>query len=77
MRKQFGVPTRFDINRPVQSQEKVRILKFWVEVEELYYPSCKNKVADQLRGYRKAGLYLCFRICKLLVFSCGGSYAYR
>ena len=34
------------------SQKKVRILKFSVEVdEELYYPSCENKGADQLRSY--------------------------
>ena len=25
-----GFPTRFDINQPVQSQKKARILKFWV-----------------------------------------------
>ena len=30
--------------------------------------------ADRLRGNREAGLRLCFRICKLLVFSCGASY---
>ena len=38
-----GFPTRSDTNRPVQSQKKVRILKFWVEVEEdLYYTSSEN-----------------------------------
>ena len=30
----------------------------------MYYPSSKNKGADQLRGYREADLRLCFRICK-------------
>ena len=39
----------------------------------MYYPCSENKDADQLRGYREADLRLCFRICKLLVFSCEGS----
>ena len=39
----------------------------------MYYPCSENKGADQLRGYREADLRLCFRICKLLVFSCTGS----
>ena len=30
----------------------------------MYYPRSENKGADQLRGYRKADLRLCFRICK-------------
>ena len=34
----------------------------------------ENKGADQLRGYREAGLCLCFCLCRLLVFSCGGSF---
>ena len=39
MRKPAGFATRSDTNRPVQSQKKVRILKFRIEVEEeLYYP---------------------------------------
>ena len=33
----------------------------------------ENKGADQLRGYREAGLRLCFRICKKPVFSQRGS----
>ena len=67
-------PNRSDTNRPVQAQKRARCLKFRIEVEEeLYYPSSENKGADQLRGYREAGLRLCFRICKLLVFSCTGS----
>ena len=39
----------------------------------MYYPCSENKGADQLRGYREADLRLCFRICRLLVFSQGGS----
>ena len=39
----------------------------------MYYPSSENKDADQLRGYREADLRLCFRPCKLLVFSRTGS----
>ena len=30
--------------------------------------------ANQLRSYCEADLRLCFRICRLLVFPCGGSY---
>ena len=40
----------------------------------MYYPCSENKGADQLRGHREADLRLCFRLCKLLVFSCTGSY---
>ena len=40
----------------------------------MYYPSSENKGADQLRGYREADLRLCFRICRLLVFTWGGSF---
>ena len=43
------------------------------EEEGLYYPLSENKGADQLPGYHKAGLRLCFCICKSLVFSCSGS----
>ena len=39
----------------------------------MYYPCSENKGADQLRGYRETDLRLCFRLCKLLVFSCTGS----
>ena len=42
----------------------------------MYYPCSENKGADQLRGYREADLRLCFRLCKLLVFSCTGSYIF-
>ena len=40
----------------------------------MYYPYSENKDADQLRGYREADLRLCFRPCKLLVFSRTGSF---
>ena len=42
----------------------------------MYFPSSENKGADQLRGHREADLRLCFRICRLLVFSRGGSIMY-
>ena len=53
---------RSDTNQPLQSQKKVRILKFWVEVdqEELYYLSSENKGADHLCSYCEADLRLCF-----------------
>ena len=40
----------------------------------MYYPCSENKDADQLRGHREADLRLCFRPCKLLVFSRTGSF---
>ena len=47
-----------------------RSLKFQMKVEEgLYYPCSENKGADQLRSYCEADLRLCFRLCRLLVFS--------
>ena len=36
--------------------------------------SRENKDADQLRSYCEADLRLCFRLCRLLVFPCGGSF---
>ena len=63
-------PTGSDTNQAVQLQEMARGLKFRIKgVEGLYYPCSENKGADQLRGYREANLRLCFRICKMLVFS--------
>ena len=75
MRKPIWVSDQVQYtNQPVQSQKIVRSLKFRMKEEEgLYYPFSENKGADQLRGNREAGLRLCFRICRLLVFSCGGS----
>ena len=75
----MGKPTmclskRSDTNRPVQLQKQARSLTFWSYVDEdMYYPSSENKGADQLLGYREADLRLCFRICRLLVFSWGDS----
>ena len=70
-----GFPTMSDTNRPVQSQQQARGLKFWLQVEEeLYFSSSENKGADQLRSYCEADLRLCFCLCRLLVFPCGGSF---
>ena len=66
----FWFPTRSDTNQAVQPQQIARGLKFRIkEVEGLYYQCSENKDADQLRGYREADLRLCFRICKMFVFS--------
>ena len=76
----MGKPTmwfqnRSETNQAAQSQKQARTLKFRIEEEEeLYYLSSENKGADQLRGYREADLRLCFRIGRLLVFPCSGSY---
>ena len=68
-------PNRSDTNRPKQAQKRARSLKFWSLVEEeLFYPRSEIKGADQLRGYHEADLRLCFRLCRLLVFPCGGSH---
>ena len=53
-----------------------RGLRFRIQkVEGLYYLCSKNKGADQLGDYHEADLGLCFRICKMLVFSQCSSYA--
>ena len=66
----FSFPTRSDTNHAVQLQNIARDLKFRIKkVEGLYYLCSENKGADQLRGYCEADLRLCFRICKMLVFS--------
>ena len=68
------VLTRSDTNRAVQSQRTVRGWKFWIsKVVELYYLCSEKKGADQLCSYCEADLHLCFRLCRLLVFPCGGS----
>ena len=60
---------RFDTNQPVPSQKNARSLKIWIQVEEeLYYLCIENKDADQLCGYREAGLCHYFGIYRLLVF---------
>ena len=64
------VPTWSDSNQAVQLQKMATGLKFRIyKVEGLYYLCSENKGADQLHGYREADLRLCFRICKMLVFS--------
>ena len=69
------VPTRSNMNRAVQSQMIARSFKFWLKEEEgLYYPCSENKGTDQPCGYREAGLRHCFRICRLFVFLCSGSF---
>ena len=69
-KQKFWFPTWFETNQAVQIQKMVRGLKFRIlQVEGLYYLCGENKGADQLRGYREADLRLCFRICKMLVFS--------
>ena len=66
----FWFLTRSDTNQAVQLQKMTRGSKFWIKKEEgLYYLCSENKGADQLRGHREADLRLCFRICKMLVFS--------
>ena len=72
-----GFQTRSDTNRIVQSLNMARGLKFRIkQVEGLYYPYGENKCADQLRGNREADLRLCFRICKMPVFSRRGSFIF-
>ena len=66
----FWFPTWSDSNQAVQLKKMARGLKFWIwKVGGLYYLCSENKDADQLCRYREAGLRLCFRICKMLVFS--------
>ena len=66
----FWFPTWSDTNQAVQLHKMARDLKFRIYKEEgSYYLCSENKAADQLQGYREADLRLCFRICKMLVFS--------
>ena len=66
----FWFLTWSDTNQAVQLQKMAKGLKLRIlEVEELCYLCSENKDADQLHGYSKADLRLCFRICKMLVFS--------
>ena len=68
-------PNRSDINRAVQAKKMARGWKFWIEKEEkLYYPCNENEGADQLRSYCEADLRPCFRLCRLLVLTRGGSF---
>ena len=71
----FGFPTRSDTNQAVDPEKMARGLKFQIYIEEgLYYPCRENKGAGQLHDYHEADLCLCFRICKMLVFSLRGSF---
>ena len=68
----FWFPTWSDTKQrqAVQLQKMANGLKFRIyKVETSYYLCSENKGADQLRGYREADLRLCFRTCKMLVFS--------
>ena len=57
----FGFQTRSDTIWAVQSQKKIRSLKFRIYGEkELYYLCSENKDADQLSSYCAADLRLCF-----------------
>ena len=59
-----------DANQAMQSQQMAIGLKFRIkQIEGLDYLCSENKGVDQLRGYREADVRLCFRICKMLVFS--------
>ena len=63
-------PNRSGTNRSVQAYKMARDWKCWIKkVEELYYPCSENKGADQLCSYCETDLRLCFRLCRLLVFS--------
>ena len=77
MRKpMFWFPTWSNTNQAVQLQKMASGLKFRTEkVEGSYYLCSENKDADQLRGNHEADQHLCFRICKMLVFSRRGSNA--
>ena len=71
----FWFPKWSDTNQAVQLQKMARGLKFRIlKLEGLYYLCSENKGADQLRGYREADLRLCFRICKMPVFSRRSTY---
>ena len=55
-----------DTNQAVLSLNMATGLKFQIQkIEGLYYPCSENKGADQLCGYHKADLCLCFRIYKI------------
>ena len=73
--RSLGFQTRSDKSQAVQPYKMARGLKFRIwGVEGLHYLCSENKGADQLCGYRKADLSLCFRICKNTVFSRRGSF---
>ena len=47
----------------------IHVVKTKALISFAAYRCSENKGADQLLGYREADLRLCFRICKMLVFS--------
>ena len=60
-----GFPTRSDTNWAVQPQKMARGLRSRAVVLSV----CENRGADQLCSNCAADLRLCFRICKMPVFS--------
>ena len=59
--------------RPGPKQTGLYSHRRWLEAGNFGFRKYRNQGADQLRSYCEADLHLCFRICRLLVFSCGGS----
>ena len=70
-------PPRGKPNNVVSEQVRHKHRRWLEKVEELYYACSENKGADQLRSYCEADLRLCFRLCRLLVFPCGGCISYE
>ena len=64
------------LHKPVSTVAEDGLWLEILDIEELYHPWIENKGADQLRSYCEADLRLCFRLCRLLVFPCGGSFIY-
>ena len=57
--------------------QAVQVQKMLLDIESigiLHYPCSENTSANQLRSYCEADLRLCFPLCRLLVFPCGGSH---
>ena len=60
-----GFPARYDMNQAVQPWKMARGLKFWVSEKR----DCITYVAKTKVLISIADLLLCFRICKMQVFS--------
>ena len=58
-------------------RSRLKTRNFGLKKKDCTIRAAKNKGADQLCSYCTADLRLCFRICKLLVFSCGSSFLLR
>ena len=54
-----------------EAGQKLEILD--LSRREIALSSSENKFIDQLRSYWETDLRLCFCLCRLLVFPCGGS----